>query len=77
MFHTYVLAASSKPVDFNRARLLMDSSLLRAAVKAMNKTGATNAALAGPQWVWDYYCERHAEKYGIPFRPDVDPTWDT
>lgn len=25
----------------------------------------------GAQWVWDYYCERHLEKHGEPFGPNV------
>lgn len=76
MFHTYVLASNRRTVDFDRARSLMDTAILRAAVRAMNKDMRHDATI-GVQWVWDYYCSRHSEKYGTPFRPDVDPTWDS
>jgi hypothetical protein len=73
MFHRYILpAVGRKPVDFDRARILMDKDLLRQAVSKMKEAGGN-----GAQWVWDWYCERHREKYGTSFRPDVDPTWDT
>lgn len=80
-----------KVVDFERARLLMDRELLRGAIKAMNKAMAAGIDEwdkfcaerngmtfdpFGPQWIWDYYCARHYEKYGTPFQPDVDPDWD-
>jgi len=29
------------------------------------------------QWVWDYYCAQHRERYGEPFTPNVSPTWDS
>ncbi len=29
------------------------------------------------QRVWSEYCERHHEKYGKPFLPDVKSDWDT
>lgn len=28
------------------------------------------------QVFWDYYSERHREKYGEPFTPDIDQEWD-
>lgn len=28
------------------------------------------------QWLWDCYCERHWEKYGEGFQPNVDPASD-
>ena len=73
MFHTYVLpAVGNKQVDFDRARILMDKGLLRQAIKEMNQAGGK-----GAQWVWGIYCDLHLLKYGLPFRPDVDATWDT
>jgi hypothetical protein len=89
MFYTYILAGHGGPVDFDRARLLMDRDLLRGSIKAMNAEIARNppqlvdiggVALAdpdyGPQWIWDRYCASHWEKHGTRFRPDADPTWD-
>ena len=86
MFHTYVQTQAPDPdggcrcVDFDRASYLMDKDLLQEAIDAMKHEQSTCPrwdATYGAQWVWDEYCERHAEKYGEYFRPDVDPTWDT
>ncbi len=41
MSHTYVLAASGRSIDFDRALLVMDSDLLRASVKAINGPAAS------------------------------------
>lgn len=79
MFHTYILAASGNKVDIDRASFLMDKELLQKSIDAMKEEIATcprEDALYGPQWIWDYYCERHAEKYGESFVPDVSPDWD-
>lgn len=79
MFHTYVLAASGNMVDIDRASFLMDKGLLQQALSAMKEEVTTCPqpdASYGPQWIWGYYCERHAEKYGESFEPDVSPTWD-
>jgi hypothetical protein len=27
------------------------------------------------QAFWGYYCERHREKYGVGFEPDINPDW--
>jgi hypothetical protein len=70
MFHRYVLAKSTNSVDFDRATRLMDLSLLNDAHE-MAKDGQSKL-----QFIWDYYCQRHVEKYGTYFQPDVDPTWD-
>ena len=32
--------------------------------------------IMAPQRVWDYYCERHRERYGEAFAPNVLPDWD-
>jgi hypothetical protein len=86
MFHTYVLTAARRPgggvkaVDFDRASFLMDKDLLQQALDAMaheRDTDPRHDAIYDAQWVWDYYVERHREKYEQPFRPDIDPTWDT
>jgi hypothetical protein len=79
MFHTYVLAFSGTVVDFDRASFLMDRELLAQACEAMAHERAINPrpdACYGAQWVWGYYCERHREKYGEPFGPNVIPDWD-
>ncbi|MGO4831304.1 hypothetical protein AB4144_03245 [Rhizobiaceae sp. 2RAB30] len=79
MFHTYVLAASGNQIDIDRASFLMDEELLQNSIDAMKEEMATlpqEDALYGPQWIWGYYCERHAEKYGKCFEPDVSPDWD-
>jgi hypothetical protein len=86
MFHTYVLTAAPRPgggkkcVDFDRASFLMDKELLQRSLDAMKDERDNRPrwdADYGAQWVWDYYCERHHEKFGEPFIPDVDPNWDT
>ena len=80
MFHTYVLAFSGTAVDFDRASFLMDKDLLQASLDAMQHEKATCPrwdADYGAQWVWDYYCPRHFERYGEPFGPQVIPHWDS
>jgi hypothetical protein len=57
----------------------MDRDLLAAAIEAMKAERDTcprHDANYGAQWVWDYYCQRHLEKYGEPFGPHVIPDWD-
>ena len=78
MFHTYVLAFSENVIDIDRASFLMDRELYDGAIKAMRHEQATCPpdARYSAQWVWDYYCQRHCERYGEPFAPDVDPDWD-
>jgi hypothetical protein len=79
MFHTYVLAHSGNVVDFGRASLLMDRNLLAKSIRAMIREQNTCPrwdAHYGAQWVWDYYCQRHYERFGIFFVPNVDPSWD-
>jgi hypothetical protein len=80
MFHTYVLAACGKNVDFDRASFLMDRDLLQQSIDAMTHEQTSEPrwdTTRRAQWVWDHYCARHAETYGESFRPDVDPCWDT
>lgn len=91
MFHTYVTASSGKQVDIDRARYLMDDQLFREAertiVKGMCPNGFNPFDIAiaertryTPQnkaaFVWGIYCQLHQDKYGVPFTPDIDPTWD-
>ncbi|HEY6966665.1 MAG TPA: hypothetical protein VI229_04280 [Burkholderiales bacterium] len=67
MFHSYVLAYSGTVVDFDRASFLMDKDLLQQSLDAMRHEQATAPrpdANYGAQWVWDYYCQRHWEKFG-------------
>ena len=78
MFHTRILAYSGTVVDFDRASFLMDRDLLAQSIRAM--VGEKNTmprwdADYGAQWVWDYYCQRHIEKYGESFVPNVKPHW--
>lgn len=89
MFHTYVLTAAKDPrwgaksVDFDRASYLMDKTLLQEALTALEeeKNGKNDPPIRcdsdAAQFVWDYYCQRHVEKYGERFTPDADPHWDT
>lgn len=79
MFHTYVQAHTKNMVDLDRASFLMDRGLYVAAKEAMRKErdeSPRHDAIYDAQWVWDYYCQRHVEKYGTPFEPDTDPKWD-
>ena len=79
MFHTYVLAASGTVVDFDRASYLMDKDLLQQGLDAMRheqQNAPRHDANYGAQWVWDYYCARHWERYNEPFAPDATPDWD-
>lgn len=80
VFHTYVISANSRQVDFDRARLLMDRDLLRSTIKAMNTERMRSPrwdAKYDVQWIWEHYCSHHIDKYGQPFRPDADPMWDS
>ena len=91
MFHTYVTASCGNKVDIDRARWLMDDGIFHAvhqtAIKNASPVGfspfdidvaqrmdSKNRPL--PQRVWEAYCAKHAEKYGQPFEPDVNPHWD-
>jgi len=78
MSRTYVLAVSGTVVDFDRASLLMDKDLLQQTLNAMQHERDNKPrwdARYGPQWIWDYYCERHWEKFGEGFIPHVTPGW--
>jgi hypothetical protein len=78
MFHTYVMAAHRGRVDMGRAQFLMDKTLLREAIAAMENERDNNPradARYGDQWIWDYYCQRHYEKYNESFIPNVNPDW--
>ena len=57
----------------------MDRALLAASLRAMLRERNTRPrwdARYGAQWVWEDYCERHADHYGELFGPNVDPDWD-
>lgn len=87
MFHTYVLTAAPRPdgkgrkaVDVDRAMFLMDEELKQQALARahenwpeIEKRGGSSLAQA----FWDDYCQRHVEKHGEYFTPNVDPHWDT
>lgn len=66
MFHTYVLNAHSVAIDIDRATFLMDKALWSAVCGDMTEKGEKD-----PQIYWCEYCDRHEEKYGKPFSPDV------
>lgn len=79
MFHTYVMAYTKRMVDIDRASFLIDKTLLYQAREAMKKERDECPrwdATYGPQWVWEHYCARHEEKYGAPFEPNIESTWD-
>ena len=71
MFHVYVTNSVNKKVDMGRAQFLMDKELVRDAIDKMTQPDGR----CDDQWVWTEYCERHLEKYGEPFVPNVDPNW--
>ena len=66
-------------------RILSDVPQLPTAGKSKMPSHISNHCAREPcwdtarraQWVWNHYCARHAETYGVSFRPDVDPGWDT
>lgn len=79
MFHSKILATGRRVIDFNRASQFMDRELLEQSITAMEHERDTKPrwdATYDAQWVWDYYCGRHFEKYGNYFMPDADPNWD-
>ena len=79
MFHSYILAKSGKVIDIGRAQFLMDKALLRRAIKTMEDERDNDPrwdARYDEQWIWGEYCQRHYEKYGEFFIPDVDPNWE-
>jgi hypothetical protein len=82
MFHTYIIGFAGR-VDMGRAQFLMDKELLHQAIEwvAANRQqlidnhNGEEKYVDENQAIWDWYCERHREKYGEPFRPDIDPNW--
>jgi hypothetical protein len=75
----YVQLKTRKCVAFVRVEPLMDRALLAGSLRAMLRERNLRPrwdARYDAQWVWDDYCERHADHYGELFRPDVDPDWD-
>jgi hypothetical protein len=80
MPRTYVLGARASVIDFDRASFLMDRKLLHRSIYAMRRERDTCPrpdARYGAQWVFDYYCGRHYEKFGEYFVPSVSPHWDS
>lgn len=77
---TTVHASSGNRVHFGRASRLMDRKLLKESIAERNheRDYAPRWDCVGydAEWVWEHYCQRHWEKYGECFIPDVDPTWD-
>lgn len=75
----YVQLWTRKCVPFVRVEPLMDRALLAASLRAMLRERNLRPrwdARYGAQWVWEDYCERHADHYGELFGPNVDPDWD-
>ena len=66
MFHKYVLNANSVPIDIDRAVYLMDKRLWFKVCAHMANSGETD-----PQMYWAEYCDRHREKYGASFSPNI------
>src|SRR6266568_3695667 len=80
MFHTYIVTQTHILVDFDRASFLMDRELLKESIAARDyerdHCPRWDCVAYDAQWVWEYYCERHLEKYDEYFGPDVIPNWD-
>src|SRR5215471_7272802 len=79
MFHTYILTYARAMVDFDRASYLMVRELLQQSIDAMTHERDTYPrpdTTYDAQWVWDYYCARHYERYAEDFGPNVIPDWD-
>jgi hypothetical protein len=68
------ITESGTPVDIDRASFLMDAELWRHTLAALQQAAPNPNDAA--QWAWDYYCERHLEKYDEYFGPDVIPGRD-
>lgn len=80
MFHTYVNAFSGAVLDMNQVQFMLDKSLAKDAAEWVSASWPelrARGASSRDQAFYDYYCERHREKYGKPFIPDVDPSWDS
>jgi hypothetical protein len=78
MFDTHILATSGTVIDFDCTAPLMDKDLLQQARDAMRdeRDNRPRSEIAySAQWLWDYYCERHYERHGDWFGPDVIPGW--
>lgn len=67
MFHRYVLNSKKEQVDIDRASHLMDEDLRLQTLNDRPKSEQDN-----DQWFWDYYCQRHYEKYKEFFAPDIN-----
>jgi len=65
-------------VDFDRAMVLMDTGLFADSFDAMWRERGSGEWTdeRAAQCVWDHYCRSHAARYGEPFVPDINPTWD-
>lgn len=80
MFHSYVLASSGAVVDMNQAQFLLDRALARESAEWVDANWSRlegRGASSRDQAFFDHYCERHREKCGSAFPPDVDPAWDS
>ena len=78
MFHTYILTAAKRSIDIGRAQFLMDKDLARRTALWVEENWpsiSAEGASSQDQAFWDHYCQRHLEKYGKPFEPDVSPDW--
>jgi hypothetical protein len=78
VFHTYVLTAAKRSIDIGRAQFLMDKELAHKTalwVEANADAFPDPAPSTRDQAFWDHYCQRHLEKYGKPFEPDVSRDW--
>jgi hypothetical protein len=80
MFHSYVRASSGAVIDMNQAQFMLDKMLARQAAEWVETNWPRleqQGAFCRDQAFFDHYCERHREKYGTGFIPDIDPRWDS
>jgi hypothetical protein len=78
-FDPVILTKAGTVMDYDRAVLLLDKTLVQETLRAMRTEQDACPGWDtryGAQWIWDDYCRRHLEKYGEHFPPDVIPGWD-
>jgi hypothetical protein len=78
-FDPVIRTKAGTVMDYDRAVLLLDKTLVQETFQAMGPEPAPYPGWGlrhGAQSIWDDYCRRHLEKYGEPFAPDVIPGWD-
>lgn len=80
MHHKYILTGQNRVVDIGRAQFLMDREVAAETAKWVEDNWTQIHDQGGSkcrdQAFWDHYCERHLEKHGAFFEPDVNPLWE-